>query len=618
MAKIKVNFLPKKTDARAERVLEQYGAAYTAKQSMGLFTDWTLYEEYTRGRQNQIKDDTHPGSVTNIIFPNIASQVSDIVDEPYDISVIGEEVSDDAFASDLQRVLRWLWYSNKMLFKLDKAIWRFLKYGSTIFKVSYEPTIDKKVNGDIIYKPVSPVNFFPDPKVKEIYELQEADYIQHAYYMSIEALKRHPQYGKAAQDLQPNVTPSPYVLQFFDDEGKEESMEWGRNKALVVETWEQRKDGKRRILTANEMVLYDSDEDPRLKGEAFYKDGPYPFAAGICYPVEGRLWGMGDVELLKPTQDLINDLDDQIRMNARLMGNVQMVVGVATGINLDKWTNKAGLKVPAKDPSAWKVVEPPDMPQYILNRRGEAFTEGEIISGRPDVVEGRQIGGLRNASAILALQEAGSKRARHKKLFIEELLAELNRVAIWFVKEFFTEEQAFRVIGKNGDLSTPPTYSWFKGSSLRKVPVLTPAVMGEESGVGTWQDSGRTKDAQFDVRVSMGAGLPSNKSFLLQALMDLQGRNIVTAEEVRYALSRFINFPIDPMTLMGNNFGGMMAPPPGGGVPGPGGNEAVPPELLQQLLSTLQGGPSPADQAGLSQLALPGLQGGPGTPQGVR
>lgn len=599
-------------DKRVEKVLDQYAAAYVAKESMGLFKDWQTYEKYTNGEQNPSTGEDDPASVTNIIFPNIASQVSDIVDDPYDILAIGEEVSDDAYANDVQHVMRWLWYMNKMLFKLDKAAWRFLKFGTSVFKVSYNPKFDRSRNGDIVYAPVSPVNFFPDPKVKEVYDFQSGDYAQHAYYMSIDAIKRDPVYGPRAKGLQPQTNGS-YNLKFFNDEGKEESLEWGRNKALMLETWQQRKDGKRRILTANEIVLYDSDEDPAMKDEAFYKDGPFPFVPGICYPVEGRFWGMGDVQLLMASQDLINDLDDQIRMNARLMGNLQIVVGIATGINLDKWTNKAGLKIPAKDPGAWKTVEPKDMPAYVLNRRAEAFQEAELISGRPDVVEGRQFGGLRNASAILALQEAGSKRARHKKLFMEEMLSELNRVALWFVKEFYTEEQAFRIIGREMDYSAPPTYSWFKGSSLKKIPVLRPGADG------AWESSGSTKDARLDIRVMMGSGMPSNKAFLLQTLIDLRGAEVVTAEEVRYALSRFINFPIDPMTLMGNNFNGQLTPRP----QAPAGAldpSQIPPDMLQYLISMLggqgggggAGGISPAAQTGMAQMGIPGLRGGPG------
>ena len=45
----------------------------------------------------------------------------------------------------------------------------------------------------------------------------------------------------------------------------------------------------------------------------------------VGYKRKGRLWGMaGDTEQLIPVQDIINSLDDQIRMNTRLMGNAQI------------------------------------------------------------------------------------------------------------------------------------------------------------------------------------------------------------------------------------------------------------------------------------------------------
>ena len=38
------------------------------------------------------------------------------------------------------------------------------------------------------------------------------------------------------------------------------------------------------------------------------------------------------------------------------------MVGIGSGINVRKWTNKPGLKIPAKDHTAFQAVQPPFIP----------------------------------------------------------------------------------------------------------------------------------------------------------------------------------------------------------------------------------------------------------------
>src|SRR5690606_17273242 len=126
-----------------------------------------------------------------------------------------------------------------------------------------------------------------------------------------------------------------------------------------------------------------------------------------------------------------------------------------------KWTNRPGLKIPARDPDAWRMVTPPEIPSIIPNRRAEAKIEAQEYSGRTDAVEGRRPGGVRAASAILALQEAGSRRVNHKKLMLQVGLSEVMQLVVDMIAEHYTEEMAFRIIGSKSD-----EYLWFKGSEL--------------------------------------------------------------------------------------------------------------------------------------------------------
>lgn len=592
--------MQKVLDPVVRKVLDAFGAAYDAKESLGLHSNWRTFEDYVRGEQNPPESEEDPGSVTNIIFPILASQISDLVDEPLEVMVIGEEPSDQVFAEDVRHILEWIQFRNRLTFKLDRAEWRRLKFGTCPWKVYYEPP-RLGGNGSIIIEPISPVNVFPDPKIKEPWQLNEGDFIIHAMWKPINWLKAHPVYGENAKDLKP-MQSSSYNITIFEGEDSETTRETTANRAFVIEIWMRGEKGQLvRKVIANETKLYDSEKDPQFGDKSFYEHGRYPFVFIPCYQVEGRLWGMGDVELLIPTQDLVNDLDDQIRMNARLMGNIQIVVGMASGINPKKWTNRPGLKIPARDDKAWSPVQPPNLPSYIIQRRIQAMQEAEIISGRPDVVEGRRPSGLRAASAILALQEAGNRRARHKKLFLQEGLSQIFELCVDYLKEFFTVEQAFRVLGKD---PSKAEYIWFRGSKLKSVPKLVP---GSKPGqlVPLVGENGEevTKEAQFDIRVSVGAGLPHNKAFLYQTIIELVNIQVITREEARIFLRDLLDWPVaNPLEPIGNNF---VTPNPGvfgggesqrypdntplnafAGIPNPA---EIPPDLLEKFVALLGG-----------------------------
>jgi len=572
-----------KLDPNVRYAQDCYYASRDAKEQLGLPTEWRTYEDYNRNKQNPALEEDDPGSVCNIIFPTIASQVSDMVDEVSDITAVGEEPSDEIYARDIEHILDWMWFQNHMLYKLDRFAWRWLKFGTSGWKIYYDPTLHR-----VVWEPVSPINMFPDPKVKEHYHIQQGDFFAHVLDLPIPYLIRT--YGDVARKVKSSRHSSD--LNIFEGEDVHEVRATTSNSARTIELWTRdSKNTVRRRVIAGDILLYDSKKDYH----SFYENGKYPFDVLPCYPVEGRIWGMGDAELLKPTQDLINELDDQIRINARLMGNIQIVVGLASGINISKWTKKSGLRIPARDHNAWKTVEPPPLPSYIMERRYQAFKEAELISGRPDVTEGRR-SNVRAASAIMALQEAGNRRGRHKKLFMQESLSNSLGFAVDYLKQFFTEEQAFRILGKGTIEKENPEYIWFRGSNLKTIPKLIP---GTEGGlVPLMGDGGKvmTKDAQFDLRVNIGAGMPHNKAFIYQSLLDLKAQGIITVEEARMFLKDSLDWPVaNPMAPTGNNFGAGFMGMNMMGNPGVPGNAqefdigSIPPQILDSLVATLGG-----------------------------
>lgn len=612
-----------------------FKSAYIAVQQLGLHRKWGIYDDYWASKQNVPENEEDPGSVTNIVHPVIESQVADLVDEPVDFMIKGVEPSDEMWAKYAQFVCEWIWDQNKMAAKMDRFERIRLKYGTGVWKVYYDP-FGNRSSGSICIDPVGPEKMYIDPKVTDPMKIQDSDFIIQVSDVSLRWLVRR--FGKRAKYVRPR-TNSRYQSNIFAGENiKDASSQASTTSVTLIEYWVKDEDGLLRLIyMADDVILWDSRWNAKKQkaegleywnpDESFYENGKYPFVFVPCYLREGQVWGMGDVELLQPVQDMINDLDDQIRINARLMGNIQVVVGLASGINPQKWTNKPGLRVPARDHTAWQMVQPTGLPSYIMDRRELGKREAELISGRTDVTEGRKPGGVKAASAIIALQEAGNRRVNHKKLMSQVGLSEVVVMSFEHFTSFFTEQMAIRVTGEKQN--EPDQFAWMKGSDFNQIPQMVPdtAQPTDANGLhpltqleevkynkdGSTTRTPQTKRAEFDFSVKMGSGLPRNKSFLYQAGLELHREQVLTTEEARQFFKDMLDWPlIDPFNPVGvysNNKpelgpdGHPIQPPQPPGQPGMGGGPGQPggapgmtqmpqgmnPQLMQQLSGMLGG-----------------------------
>jgi len=621
-----------------EHIITCFRASYLYKESLGLTKLWQTCEAYWAGDVNLSESEEDPGSETNIVQPIIESQVADLVDGSMDFLVKGMEPTDTPHTDKVRHVLKWAWYMNKMTPTLDMFERERLNYGTCGFRVGYDPdACAGKGMPTIDYVGVE--EMFPDPKIKDFRNLNDGDFFIRAIPYNLKALVRR--FGDKAKLVKAEGAFSAYDPRIFKDQDDNSGVDdIIRAQCLLYEYWEIDEDDKlRRIYAAGGVILEDSADNKNEDGshDDFYAHGKYPYVIIPCYKKKGRLWGMGDTEQLIPTQDLINDLDDQIRMNARSMGNLQIVVGQAAGINIRKWTNLPGLKIPAKDVNAWKPVVPYPIPAYIPARRSEGFKEAEIISGRSDVTEGRRSGSLRSAAAISQMVDAGSRRAKHKKLMLQEGLKQVMELVYEYVCEFMDVERAF-----DFEDGMKKESMWFKGSDFKQLPVKTlnenynPTEGDPKTDMykTLLDENGEemTRKGEFMIEIDFGAGMPNSPSFIYQSTIELHRENIITQEEARATLKTVLNYPVvDPYNPQGKFIGrnnsaeqlamanglpmeggeGMMPPQqvPGQemmqipGMPGqmPGQEmdplmmleqaiQQLPPEILQQIIGGLTGG----------------------------
>ena len=540
----------------AMRVQELFTASYLAKEQLGKSAIWKKCDDYKHGRQNIPKTDLHPGSVTNITHPIIESMIADLVDKPSSVESKGVEPGDHEFSEQSKHMLEYVLERNRFKIKLNQSEHDRLELGTTVIKIYFDKeALDGR--GLPTYDPISPANFFPDPKVQISYLLNEGEFHIHAVPRPLSWFKKQfPLLGKYVQ----RETSVPYNPEIFEDQGSEEVDTNTSQKALLLECYMKDKDGSIYCLhVANHILLEDSRKV--LKGKKLNRRNKYPFAVITCYVQRGQIWGQSDVEMLIPTQDIINDMDDNIRITARLMGNPQIVVGMGAGRSFDyrKWTNEPGLRIPMRDITAWAQVKPSNVSSDIVTRREKGFEEANLISGRPEVNRGNTSGGVTAASAIISLQQAGQKSVNHKAEMFKAGWSEVLELLMDEIMENWDTEMWFRIEGEK------PEYRFYDPSKLksvnRMIPDQRPAV--DESGNPTGEmehfikplmddESGEpmTREAQLDLSLTMGNGLPSDKAFIYQTVLELaklgiEGKAVITWKELRNYLRGDVGMPLD-------------------------------------------------------------------------
>lgn len=551
--------IPEQTDEKkelAKRVQELFRAAWDAKENLGLPETWRRCDDYkVPGRQNPKQSHEHPGSETNIIHQIIESQIGDLVDKPFNTSAKGWEPTDDMFAEQAQNIMDFVLYRNRFPTKMNVAEHDRLELGTTIIKVWFdEDELDGR--GLPKFEAISPANFFPDPKIARADLLQDGEFIIHAVPRPLSWFrKQYPEWGKyvkreVAVPYDPDAT-------FTDAQADEVSPETSQ-RALDIECYMRDEEGKLYCVhVANHIVL----EDSRDKKVTIQRRDKYPFVMIPCYLKRGTAWGYGDVELLIPTQDLINELDDQMRMVQRMAGNPQVVVGMGAGKNFNfrKWTNEPGLRIPMRDHNAWSIVPPQNVSSDVIVRREKAFSEADTISGRSDVTRGEKPGQVTAAAAIMALQQAGQKGVIHKAKMFKEGWGEVLELLFDEVMENWDDEMWIRIDGDE------PDYNFVNPSQFKDLPIMIPNdVEGEEplkaltdivedeseDGVISATEKKITRDAQYDFALNIGDGLPNDKAFIYQSLLDLsklvyQEGPLIRYAEMRRYLRNQLGLPLD-------------------------------------------------------------------------
>lgn len=528
----------------AEQYLVWYRRAYEDKQRLGLMQKWEDTEKYWEG-EFEYDDENDPAPNTNITNSNVEGKTALLCDQNISIQVDPREPGDRPFCSMARTLANFIKERNKMYRKIEVHERRRELTGTGIFKVVWNfNKLKGKGLPDI--QPIHPSRLFIDPAITDVYNVQEAQYIIEAQNKSL--YSAFEEYGEELADcIIPNLDPVSNILQEKDVDQYVHLMVWtrykknGERKLRLVEMSGDGvilRDTKKKLQEHNKKIEEELEEEfvtgkKKEKQEELklFPNDQFPYFLTPDMHRENTIWGKASAELILPISDQVDEIDDSVLRNARLTGNPMGVISNSSGIDPSKVTNAPGQMILTNDINGYKWLNPPTIPQYLLNRRAELMnTDRQVVTRFTDQMIGKQQSGVDTATESLALQNSGNSMIAHKKGLLQETLSEVFEYALELALLNWNTTMLFRITGDNGE----DDFEEFNPDRLNRIPVMIEADTDyRNSYKENWQirnpskkledldpneykymqADNETRKIEYDLTVSVGAGLPNNPAY---------------------------------------------------------------------------------------------------------
>jgi hypothetical protein len=377
------------------------------------------------------------------LFNCIANKHADAMDNFPSPNILPREEGDKAEAEMLSSIIPVILDQSDFEETYDD-VWDYkLKAGTGIYGVFWDKD---KMNGmgDIAIRKVDIINLFWESGITNIQMSRNLFHVELADNDLLEATY-HQLQGKLGNST---IDVKKYV---YDDAVDT------NNKSAVVDWYYKKRQNGRTVLHyvkyVNDVVLFATENDPEFAERGLYDHGLYPFVFDPLFSVEGTPCGFGYIDVGKSAQEYID------RGNQAIMKNMLANAHPRHFIRMDGEVNEEEYADLSKDfihvngnlgqDSIMPVQGKPlnDIYVQVINNKVDELKE---VTGNRDISTGGTTSGVTAASAIAAMQEAGSKLSRDNIKSSYRAFRKVVLMVIELIRQFYDIPRCFRIMGENG------------------------------------------------------------------------------------------------------------------------------------------------------------------------
>lgn len=319
-----------------------------------------------------------------------------------------------------------------------------LKYGSGVYGVFWDASKHNGL-GDINIRQIDVLNLFWEPGVRDIQDSRNLFYVT---MVDNDVLKeQYPELGEDVGDK------SFTVAEYAYDNGADT-----RDKSTVIDWYYRRIRNGKTVLHyckfTGSHILFASENEAEYAERGWYDHGMYPFVFDPLFRVAGSPCGFGYIDVAKSAQEYIDRGNQAILQNMLSNARPRHFIRNDGSVNEAEYADMRNDFIHVDGNLGEDSIKPVNGKALngiyvtVLNNKIDELKE---VTGNRDISTGGTSSGVTAASAIAAMQEAGSKLSRDSNKSSHRAFRKLVLMVIELIRQFYDLPRQFRITGAQGE-----------------------------------------------------------------------------------------------------------------------------------------------------------------------
>ncbi len=498
------------------------------------------------------------------LFNSIANKHADAMDNFPRANILPREAGDQEEAKRLSSILPVILDQNDFENTFSDLTDDKLIKGTGIYGVFWDGT---KLNGlgDVSIRNVDIINLFWESGITDIQQSRNVFFVE---LMDNEILEdRYPQLAnKLGGD---DGVLGKYVYDDNVDTTK---------KSPVIDWYYKKTVNGKNILHyckfVNDEVLFATENEAEYRETGWYDDGQYPFVFDPLFRSAGTPCGFGYIDVAKSAQEYIDRGNQAIMQNMLANARPRHFIRTDGAVNEKEYADMTRDFVHVEGSNlgedSIRAIQGKPLNEIYVSVINNKIDELKETTGNRDISTGGTASGVTAASAIAAMQEAGSKLSRDNNKSSYRAFRKMCLMVIERIRQFYDLPRQFRIIGEGGAME----FVSYDNTNLR--PMQQGSIMGQDMGI---------RMPVFDLEVTAEKASPYTKLSQNELALQFYGAGFFAPQMADAALACLEMMDFDRkenvvkiikqnqaaymLQMMGMALPGMAptAPPPDGGAP---------------------------------------------------
>ena len=400
------------------------------------------------------------------LFNAIANKHAEAMDNYPSPNVLPREEGDREKAQALGSILPVILQQEDFEDTYDRVMDDKLKSGTGIYGIFWDP---EKLEGlgDISIRRIDILNLYWEGGITDIQQSRNVFYLR--LWDNDLLLERYPQLeGKLSGAAEQGKR---YV---YDDRVDT------ADKSAVIDWYYKKRQGGKTVLHyckfVGDTVLFATENEENYRDRGWYDHGLYPFVLDPLFRTAGSPCGFGYIDVAKSAQEYVDRGNQAILQNLLANARPRHFIRADGAVNEEEYADMSRDFVHVDGNLGEDSIKPisgKSLSDIYVTVIANKIDELKEVTGTRDVTTGGTVHGVTAASAIAAMQEAGSKLSRDSNMASYRAFRKVCLMAVELIRQFYDLPRAFRILGPQGGVA----FITFSNAALK------PQDQGVELGV---------------------------------------------------------------------------------------------------------------------------------------